>query len=206
MRMLKVSAICGFFFLSGCVAMQVGEEVQSGRAALRVGSSKAAVPHFEAAARLNPDYITNFSPLQVGIWTYLGRAYYEAGDYAKALENLRRARERHSDDYLARIYLGLIMAQNGQRAEGAKEIEVGLQGLKAWLETLPGRSSEGIYWDPGRYMVKTMAETLTLLGAEKVDWRRVSENSRWLGRKLDEEVEEARWYRDRDKEGSGITK
>lgn len=177
-----------------------------GRAALRVGSPKAAVPHFEAAARLDPNYITNFSPLQVGIWTYLGRAYYEAGDHAKALENLRRARERYSDDYLARIYLGLIMAQNGQRAEGAKEIELGLQGLKAWLETLPGRSSEGIYWDPGRYMVKTMAETLTLLGVEKVDWRRVSENSRWLGRKLDEEVEEARRDRHRDQVGSGRTK
>lgn len=198
MRIVKILGICGLFFLSGCTAMEVARQVQSGRAALRVGSPKAAIPHFEAGARLSPDYITNFSPLQVGIWTYLGMANYDAGDRTKALEHLKRARDRYSDDYLARAYLGMIMAEMGQSQEGAKEIEVGLNGLKSWLEALPGRSLDGKYWDPGRYMVRTMAETLALLRVERVEWTKVRENVRWLGRQLDEELEKARrqWERD----------
>jgi tetratricopeptide (TPR) repeat protein len=197
-RIVKILAICGLFFLSGCTAMEVARQVQSGRAALRVRSPKAAIPHFEAGARLDPDYITAFSPLQVGIWTYLGMANYDAGDRTKAVENLKRARDRYSDDYLARIYLGLIMAGDSQRAEGIKEMEVGLKGLKEWLDGLPGHDIDGKYWDPGRYMSKSMAETLTLLKAETVDWKEVRENIRWLARNLDETVEEARRRRERD--------
>ena len=193
-----VTSLLFSFVLNGCVAMQVEREVQSGRTALRLGNPKAAIPYFETAAGLDPDYITNFSLLQIGIWTYIGRAYYEAGDMTKALVSLKRARERYSDDYLARAYLGAIMTETGERAEGVKEIEIGLTGLKRWLETLPGRSLDGKYWDPGRYMVKTMAETLALLQTERVDSRSVSENIRWLGRNLDEEVEKVRRDRDRD--------
>jgi tetratricopeptide (TPR) repeat protein len=187
-----------FLSLSGCVAMQVEREVQSGRTALRLNNPKAAIPHFEVAAGLAPDYLSNFSPLQISIWTYIGRAYYEAGDRTKALESFKRARERYSDDYLARAYLGAIVTETGQRAEGVKEIEIGLSGLKTWLETLPGRSLDGKYWDPGRHMVNAMAETLSLLRAEKADWKQVGENVRWLGRNLDEEIEKARRDRDRD--------
>jgi len=191
-------AVVSFLLLSGCVAMQVEREVQSGRRALSIGDPKAAVPHFETVGRLDPDYLTRYSPLQIGIWTYIGRSYYEAGDREKAVEGFKRAKERYGDDYLARAYLGAIMAENGQRESGAKEIEVGVGGLKSWLEALPGRSLDGKYWDPGRSMVKTMGETLALLRAEKVDWKQVNENVRWLGRNLDEEFEKARRDRDRD--------
>lgn len=197
-KSFAVASLLFSFVLSGCVAMQVEREVQSGRRALRLNNPKAAIPHFEIAAGLNSDYLSNFSPLQISIWTYIGRAYYEAGDGTKALESFKRARERYSDDYLARAYLGAIMIENGQRAEGVKEVQIGVSGLKTWLETLPGRSLDGKYWDPGRYMVNTMAETLSLLRAEKADWKQVSENVRWLGRNLDEEIEKARRDRDRD--------
>lgn len=202
----KVIFLISLFLMGGCVAMQVEREVQSGRTALRLNNPKAAIPHFEIAAGLDPGYLSNFSLLQISIWTYIGRAYYEAGNMTKALESFKRARERYSDDYLARAYLGAIMTEDGQRAEGVREMEVGLTGLKSWLETLPGRSLDGKYWDRGRYMVKTMAETLALLRAQEVDWRKVHENVRWLGKELDEELEKARRDRERDIGAGGDTR
>ena len=192
------------FFLTACASMQVAREVQSGRMALRLTDPKTAISHFEEAARLNPDYITDFTPLKIGIWTYLGRAYYEAGDREKALAILKRARERHtSDDYVAPLYLGLLMVQDGSRSEGAKLIEEGLKDLHAWLETLPSAIEEGRYWDPGKRLMKTMSQTLEMLQAKETDWKGVTENVQWLGQKLDEEIEEVRKQKAREREGDG---
>ena len=196
--------LLAFLFLSACASMQVAREVQSGRAALRVSNPKAAIPHFEEAARLNPAYITDFTPLKIGIWTYIGRAQYEAGNTAKALENLKRAKQQYPlDDHVASLYLGLAMTQNGGRSQAAKEIESGLRGLHTWLETLPGRSLEGRYWDPGSYLRRTMSETLIMLQEKEPDWKEIAENVKWIGQKLDEEIEEVRKQRDRDAEDNG---
>jgi tetratricopeptide (TPR) repeat protein len=201
----KIGLVFVFAFL-GCstTTMQVAKEVQSGRMALRLSDPKAAIPHFEEAARQNPDYITDFTPLKIGIWTYLGRSYYETGDMEKALANLRRARERHPDgDYVAPLYLGLVVVNRDGRAEAAKQIEEGLRGLHAWLETLPSTIHEGQYWDPGKNLLNSMSQTLSMLQAKEVDWKEVTENVRWLGRKLDEEVEEVRKQKAREREGNG---
>ncbi len=69
--------------------------------------------HFEAAARQDPNYTTRFTLLNTGIWTYIGRAYYEIGEKEKALASLKPAKESSSDDYFARIYLGLVISQIG---------------------------------------------------------------------------------------------
>ena len=190
-----------FLFLSGCVTMEVAREVQSGRRALNVGNPKGAVPHFEAAARLAPDYTATFSPLQTGIWTYVGRSYYEAGEREKALENLQRARKQYDDDYLAQLYLGLVMSESGSREIGKKEIEAGLRGLREWLETISARSMDGHYWDPGRSLRKTVVQTLGLVKAED-QWAQVAKNIRWLGKEFDEEPEKVRRDRRHDLESS----
>jgi len=117
------------FFLSSCTTLQVSEDVQSGRRALMLGQPKEALTHFEAAAAQEPNYTTRFTLLNTGIWTYIGRAYYEIGEKEKALESLQRAKDSSSDDYFARVYLGLVMSQNGRRKEGIAELEAGLKGL-----------------------------------------------------------------------------
>ena len=195
MLMRKPFLICSFLFLfllGGCVSLQVGREVQSGRTALMLGNPDAAVPHFEAASRLDPDYITGFTLLDVGIWTYLGRAYYEAGQKEKALESLKKAKARHSEDYFARIYLGLVMSQNAQRREGTAELDAGLEGLGVWLDTLPSRTQDGKYWDPGGHLRRAIVATRGLLQAERINVARVDENVRWLGKNFDEEIDEVR--------------
>ena len=76
--------------LSGsCTTVQVSRDVQSGRSALKLGQLKEALQQFEAAAAQNPNYTTRFTLLNMGIWTYVGRAYYQVGEKDKALASLK---------------------------------------------------------------------------------------------------------------------
>ncbi len=179
-------------FLDGCVMMEVGRQVQSGRIALLLSNPKGALPHFQAAARLNPDYITDFTLLDVGIWTYVGRSYYEMGEREKALESLRRARKLHSSDYIGSLYLGVLMAQMGKREEGKAELEGGLKGLGNWLANVPVQNIGGQYWDPGFRLAKVISQTLTMLQAREINWTEVVASVEWLGYEFEEEIDEAR--------------
>ncbi len=195
MRLLMSYAMRFFvlFFLSSCTTLQVSEDVQSGRRALMAGQPKAALTHFEAAGQSDPDYITDFTLLEIGIWTYIGRAYYEIGEKEKALESLRRAKDSSSDDYFARIYLGLVMSQNGGRREGIAELRAGLKGLRIWLETLPDQSPrDGQYWDPAGLLMRAIVDTQGLLREDSINLARVDENVRWLGDNFEDEIEEVK--------------
>jgi len=192
--MKKIIDLSSIFFLlifaGSCATIQVSREVQSGRSALQLNQPKEALTHFEAAAAQNPNYTTRFTLLNTGIWTYVGRAYYEIGEKDNALASLKRAKESSSDDYVARIYLGLVMAQTGNTREGKAELEAGLKGLAVWLETLPGR--QGQYWDPGNYLADSISQTRKMLQAEKPNWQSIVANVEWLGMALEEEIDEVK--------------
>jgi len=176
-------------FVGGCATIQVSVDVQSGRSALKLGQPKEALTHFEAAAAQDPNYTTRFTLLTTGIWTYVGRAYYEIGEKEKALASLKRAKESSSDDYIGRIYLGLVMAQTGNAREGKAELEAGLKGLAAWLESLPGTGLEGELWDPKHRIADDISQTRKMSQAERPDWQGIATNVEWLGRALEEEIE-----------------
>lgn len=186
--------------VGGCVTLEVSREVHSGRNALRLGKAKEAIPHFEAAARMDPTYVTGFTPLNIGIWTYLGRAYYMSGQKEKALKSLKRAKASVADDYFAKIYFGLVVSKNGKRGEGISELESGLEGLAIWLQNIPRRSSEGQYWDPGHFLADAISQTIKMLQAEKPNWREITANVEWLGKGFEEEnqavIEEERLDRE----------
>ncbi len=139
-RIIDLSSVFFLLIFAGsCATIRVSTEVQSGRSALKLGQPKEALTQFEAAAAQDPNYTTRFTLLTTGIWTYVGRAYYEIGEKEKALASLKRAKDSSSNDYVGRIYLGLVMAQTGNTRGGKVELEAGLKGLAAWLEGLPGR-------------------------------------------------------------------
>ena len=94
------------FVISGCV-IPVATEVESGRTALIAGNPEMALAHFQRGARAQPDYVADLSPLREGIWTYLGRAYYDSGKLSEAREALAQALKRDEGDFMARLYLGL---------------------------------------------------------------------------------------------------
>ena len=178
--------------LSGCTTIQVSREVQSGRSALKLNQPKEALTHFEAAAAQNPNYTTRFTLLTTGIWTYVGKAYYAIGEKDKALASLKRAKESSSDDYVGRIYLGLVMAQTGNTRAGKAELEAGLKGLAVWLEGLPGTGEKGQLWDPGHRIANGISQILKQVQVARPDWQGIATNVEWLGEALEEEIENVR--------------
>ncbi len=189
------------FFLSSCATLQVSRDVQSGRTALKLDQPKEALTHFEAAGQTDPDYLTDFTLLDIGIWSYVGMAYYQAGEKEKALESFKQAKQRHRDDHFARVFLGLVMSQNGQRREGKAELVAGLNGLGSWLDTIrySARTHTGELWDPGDYLRKEIGEMLTLLESEEVNWGAINESVVTLARNFDDEIDEVK--RDEQFEG-----
>jgi hypothetical protein len=75
--------------------------------ALLRGEAGSALTQFKAAAEQNPAYVADFTPLQEGIWTYVGRAYYETGDLGQARAALERSLTLNPKDFVARLYLGM---------------------------------------------------------------------------------------------------
>jgi tetratricopeptide (TPR) repeat protein len=127
--------------------------------------------------------------LNTGIWTYVGRAYHAIGEKDKALASLKRAKESSSEDYIGRIYLGLVMAQTGNAREGKAELEAGLKGLAAWLESLRDTGLDGDLWDPGHRIANGISNLLKMVQVERPDWQGIAANVEWLGKALEEEIE-----------------
>ena len=104
-RLVKLLVITAL--LGGC-GVQVANESQSGRDALLSSKVDAAISHFERTAEAQPEYVVDNPPLRQSIWTYLGRAYYDAGRVAEARIALFQGLKRDGGDFMARLYLGII--------------------------------------------------------------------------------------------------
>ena len=204
---IHVGAICSLLiFAASCATVQVSREVQSGRRASQLGQPKEALRQFESAAAQNPNYTTRFTLLNTGIWTYVGRAYFELGEKDKALTSLKRAQESSNNDYVGRIYLGLVMAQTGNKRDGKAELAAGLKGLSAWLESLPGTGPQGQLWDPERRIANGISNLLKMVQVERPDWQRIATDVKWLGKVLEEEIDEVKDDREMEllsEEGGG---
>jgi tetratricopeptide (TPR) repeat protein len=103
--LLLILVLCG---VSAC-AVQIGTEVQSGRTALMAGNPELALTHFQRGVESQPDYVADLAPLRQGVWTYLGRAYYDAGKLPEASEALTQGLKRNEADFMARLYMGLTL-------------------------------------------------------------------------------------------------
>jgi tetratricopeptide (TPR) repeat protein len=196
-----LSAIFTVFVLSGltaCAGVQTGGEVQPGRYALRRGDPKAALAHFQRAAEGDPNYVTNFTPLKQGVWTYVGRAHYDAGNLPEARKALERANSLHNDDYMADLYLGLVLARAGDRDAGRKEIETGLVGIHDWLDYTNTYHLDGRYWDPAGMIRSQIKNDLVVLKGKEFDWSDVISRGEYIGNKMETEIEWAsrRWRRE----------
>ena len=134
MRSIKfLSGLALLFLAYGCSSFEVAGEIQAGRLALLVNKLDVASAHFERAVQLDPNYVMGFGVYREGAWTYVGRTKYAQGRLAEARQALERALSRDESDDLARLYLGLVLARDGDRARGAKEIERALNGLYDWM-------------------------------------------------------------------------
>ncbi len=118
-RIYSLGLFSAFIFLFGCTSFQLGGEIQLGRGALLTGKPDIALAHFQRVAQADPNYLLDFSPLRQAVWTYVGRSYYAAGRLSEAHQTLGQALSRHPYDFMAKLYLGLMLI----RQQGDLKIE-----------------------------------------------------------------------------------
>jgi len=194
--------LCGMI-LSGCVSFQVAGDIQQGRVHLMRGNPKAALAHFERAAQVRPDYLLNYSMLNQGVWTYVGRAHYDSKNFAEARQALEKARSRYDHDHLAKIYLGLVLGRSGDQKKGLTELEAGMTGLRDWLNYIHYNTFEGNYWDPAMKIRSEINRDLTMIASGKVNWEALTASAEWIGHKTEVEVDVVKRdiYRDETRDG-----
>ncbi|MFQ5917523.1 MAG: hypothetical protein ACE5I0_06910 [Candidatus Binatia bacterium] len=158
------------------------------------GNPHAALGHFRRAAELEPDYLFNYYPLEQGMQTYLGRAYYATGKLTQARQALERARSRYEQDHMAKLYLGLVLAQDGDRQRGLRELQAGLRGLIGFLDSMQQIPGEAIFWDPGGDLRTEAQRSLAMIAGQDINWTELIASAEWLGQEFEEEVDRA--YRD----------
>ena len=191
-----------FVFLAGCTSLQTGGEVQSGRQALLEGKNEAALGYFYSAAQMDPNYVytTGSSPRQ-GVWSYVGRSEYLTGRFPQARQNLERSLSANQQEDIARLYLGLTLAREGDRQRGLKEIEGGMRGINSFLDYInqAQRYSIGQFWDPDRDIRSAIQNNLAMISGKDLDWQRLTADTEWLGIRMEQESDLARRQDAQDK-------
>src|SRR6266498_2605089 len=184
-----------FVFLAGCTSLQTGGELQYGRQALLEGKNEAALGYFYSAAQKDPNYVyaTGSSPKQ-GVWSYVGRSEYLTGRFPQARQTLERALSANRQEDIARLYLGLTLAREGDRQRGLKEIEGGMRGINGFLDYISQaqRYSIGQFWDPDRDIRSAIQSNLAMISGRDLDWQRLTVNTEWLGIRMEQESDLAR--------------
>jgi tetratricopeptide (TPR) repeat protein len=194
MKQKTLIALClSIVFFSGCAAFQAGTDVDSGRRAFLIGNNEAALSYFQSAAQQDPNYIYGFA-LPQGIWSYVGRAEYATGKLPQARQTLERVLSLNKDADVARLYLGLTLARDGDRQQALKEIEGGMKGLYQQIEyiTQAHRWTYGRFWDPRREIRSAIQDNLAMFSGKDVDVQRLIADGEWLGMRVEQEIDWAR--------------
>jgi len=157
---------------------------------------------FTAPLRRTPNYVyaTGSSPKQ-GVWSYVGRSEYLTGRFPQARQTLERALSANREEDIARLYLGLTLAREGDRQRGLKEIESGMRGINNFLDYInqAQRYSIGQYWDPGRDIRSAIQSDLAMISGKDLDWQRLTADTEWLGIRMEQESDLARRQEARDR-------
>jgi tetratricopeptide (TPR) repeat protein len=111
MKRLRPLAATALMALAACAGYETAGEFTRGRLALVRGDRDAALANFKSVAAANPQYVERNGPLWESIWTYIGRAHYQSGQYAEAKEALEKGLAQEKGDQMARLYLGLTLAR-----------------------------------------------------------------------------------------------
>jgi tetratricopeptide (TPR) repeat protein len=209
---MKTKISLAFFslliFLAGCASLQTGGQLQSGRQALLEGNNELALGYFYGAAQRDPNFVyaTGSSPKQ-GVWSYVGRSEYLTGRFPQARQTLERALTANREEDIARLYLGLTLAREGDRQRGLKEIEGGMRGINNWLDYInqAQRFSIGQFWDPDRDIRGAIQNDLAMISGKDLDWQKLIADTEWLGIRMEQESDLARRQQayDQSRDGSG---
>ena len=197
-KLLMPTCLSAVVYVSGCAGIQVAGNVQAGRNALHTGRPQDAVSYFVRGAEVDPAYKIPYR-VPVGVLTYLGRAYYETGRDEEARKALEKAVSLNQDDSLAHLYLGLTLLRTGDRENGRKEIERGLNDIYETLEYIASDNVYGMFWDPTRMIRSDIEKTL----ASKLDDSQLAFAAQRIGSNFEGEIDTARRDESLSRRGGG---
>lgn len=186
--------LCALALLStaACASFKAAGDIQRGRPQLLFGDPDVALAYFQRAASIDENYVMRFRAFDEGVWTYVGRANYAAGRLTDARQALDRAVSQNRDDYLARLYLGLVLLRGGERTRGVGEIESGMKAIYTQLEHINYNTHYGKFWDPRREIRAEIERSLKMISGKDIDLERLAASGEWVGNRLEAEVERAR--------------
>jgi tetratricopeptide (TPR) repeat protein len=190
--------------LGGCASYEVAGNMEQGRPQLIWGDPKVALAHFQRAAELDPNYRYDFSLLSEGVWSYVGRAYYEAGNIPEAKKALERDLSQYNDDNLSRLYLGMVQVKEGDSATGLKTLQTALQSLNDWLENVIEYSGESGLWDPGmalRSEIHVQLAMISTISTKEAQLPELVSRAEDLGKRFENEIDLVRRDKDRYSQG-----
>jgi tetratricopeptide (TPR) repeat protein len=210
MNHVKILLLLCVLFSSGCASFRSAGQIERGRHALIAGSTDEALTLFEEVARNNPDYVYTYRLFRESIWTYLGRAQYAKGMPEQARRSFERALSVLPDDYLARLYLGLVSARTGDRSRALKEFESAMKGLYEFLEYANYSGPFEFRWDPAREIRSELERNLAMIQGKDVDWDKLISSAEWIGRRMEQEIDyvrrdEERQLERRERDRSGVS-
>jgi tetratricopeptide (TPR) repeat protein len=183
--------------LSACAAFQGAGDIAQGREAMFAGDYKTAVGYFQSAEQVDPEYIFG-TELRAGVLSYLGRAQYLTGDYAQARQTLGKAVSQDKDDNVARLYLGLTLAREGEREKGLQDIDAGMKGIYDFVDYITDtfRFSYGRDWDPGRDIRSGIERDRAMIASGKIDWPTLIADGESIAMKIEREPDIVRRERE----------
>jgi tetratricopeptide (TPR) repeat protein len=111
MKALHWLCAIALLLLPGCAALESQSDFLAGRRALMRGEPDNALSYFQRVAQSDPAYVSESVSPRKSIWTYVGRAHYNSGRYDAARSAFEKALTHRSDDYVAKLYLGLTLVR-----------------------------------------------------------------------------------------------
>ena len=183
-------------WLSACASFQVAGDIAHGRQALIAGNNQAALGYFQAAEQVDPAYIYG-TELRQGVLSYLGRAQYLTGNYAQAQSTLETAISQNQSDNIARLYLGLTLARQGETQKALPDIDSAMKGIYDLLNYITDtfRFGDGQYWDPGRAIRSAIEKDRAMIASGKIDWPTLIADGESIALKTEREPDQARQNR-----------
>jgi tetratricopeptide (TPR) repeat protein len=183
-------------WLSACASFQVAGDIAHGRQALIAGDNQAALGYFQAAEQVDPAYIYG-TELRQGVLSYLGRAQYLTGNYAQARSTLETALSQNQSDNIARLYLGLTLARQGETQKALPDIDSAMKGIYDFLSYITDTFSFGYgqYWDPGRDIRSATERDRAMIASGKIDWPTLIADGESIALKTEREPDQARQNR-----------
>ena len=185
-------------WLSACVSFQAAGDIAQGRQALFKGNNQAALGYFQAAEQVDPAYVDD-TELREGVLSYVGRAQYLTGNYAAARSTLEKALSQNPSDNVARLYLGLTLARQGETEKALPDIDGGMKGIYDLLNYITDtfRFGYGEFWDPGRDIRSAIEKNRAVMASGKIDWPTLIADGESIALKTEREPDEARQNRRR---------